>query len=111
MSYEDKYADICSRGATLSNFHLWLVVGEWTATGNDCAKYLNGSLFLIQTTIYVLILRCRSWCRIQIRWKLPRFTWCRKLQGSYRSCIVVLQELQDIPEEVLGGPDRYLREG
>ena len=42
MSNEQHISAICSEASTLSNFDLWVVVGEWTATANDCAKYLNG---------------------------------------------------------------------
>ena len=32
----------CSQGNTLSSFHLWTIVCEWTPAPTDCAKYLNG---------------------------------------------------------------------
>ena len=32
----------CSQGSSLSSFHLWTIVGEWTPAATDCAKYLNG---------------------------------------------------------------------
>lgn len=35
-------ASACSHANDLSSFHLWVVVGEWTTSMNDCAKYLNG---------------------------------------------------------------------
>ena len=32
----------CNKASSLSSFHLWILVGEWTPAMTDCAKYLNG---------------------------------------------------------------------
>ena len=32
----------CKQGDAISGFHLWTIVGEWSASYTDCAKYLNG---------------------------------------------------------------------
>lgn len=42
MTQTQHLADICHRASDLSTFDLWLIVGEWTPSPNDCAKYLNG---------------------------------------------------------------------
>jgi len=35
-------AAACAQGKTLSSFHLWTIVGEWSAAATDCARDLNG---------------------------------------------------------------------
>jgi len=32
----------CAQGQALSSFHLWTIVGEWSAAYTDCARNLNG---------------------------------------------------------------------
>lgn len=40
---DDEHIDAaCEKKYSLSSFHLWTIVGEWTAAPTDCAKYLNG---------------------------------------------------------------------
>nr|ADX07317.1 putative exo-1,3-beta-glucanase precursor [Flammulina velutipes] len=41
-SWDEHISVACSKGNSLSSFHLWTIVGEWTAAATDCAKYLNG---------------------------------------------------------------------
>ncbi|PBK71986.1 glycoside hydrolase family 5 protein [Armillaria solidipes] len=43
-SDDEHIAAACQEGPSLSSFHLWTIVGEWTAAPTDCAKYLNGKL-------------------------------------------------------------------
>ena len=39
---DDEHISVaCSKGSSLSSFHLWTIVGEWTPAATDCAKYLN----------------------------------------------------------------------
>jgi glucan 1,3-beta-glucosidase len=42
MSQSQHIQSACSRQESLSSFDLWIVVGEWTPSHTDCAKYLNG---------------------------------------------------------------------
>ncbi|KIJ66234.1 glycoside hydrolase family 5 protein [Hydnomerulius pinastri MD-312] len=42
MSYQDHINTACDTQSSLSDFDLWLVVGEWSPAPTDCAKYLNG---------------------------------------------------------------------
>ncbi|KAK0237033.1 exo-beta-1,3-glucanase [Armillaria nabsnona] len=44
-SDDEHIAAACQEGPSLSSFHLWTIVGEWTAAPTDCAKYLNGKSF------------------------------------------------------------------
>ena len=40
---EDQHINAtCQLGSSLSSFHLWTIVGEWSAAYTDCARYLNG---------------------------------------------------------------------
>lgn len=41
-SWDQQVSAACARGADLASFDLWTVVGEWTTSATDCAKYLNG---------------------------------------------------------------------
>jgi len=41
-SEDDHVRAACAQGSSLSSFHLWTIVGEWSAAYTDCAKYLNG---------------------------------------------------------------------
>lgn len=41
-SYDQHISAACSQASSLSSFHLWTIVGEWTPAPTDCAKYLNG---------------------------------------------------------------------
>jgi len=42
MSNEKRISVACEKGPGLASFHLWTVVGEWSPSPTDCAKYLNG---------------------------------------------------------------------
>ncbi|KAJ8474805.1 hypothetical protein ONZ45_g15825 [Pleurotus djamor] len=42
MSNSQHIQTACNKASSLSSFHLWTIVGEWTPAANDCAKYLNG---------------------------------------------------------------------
>ncbi|KAF4604892.1 exo-1,3-beta-glucanase [Pleurotus pulmonarius] len=42
MSQSQHIQTACNKASSLSSFHLWTIVGEWTPASNDCAKYLNG---------------------------------------------------------------------
>jgi len=42
LSEADHIKGACAVGPSLASSPLRLVVGEWTPTVNDCAKYLNG---------------------------------------------------------------------
>jgi aryl-phospho-beta-D-glucosidase BglC (GH1 family) len=42
MSRQQHISAACNKGSSLSSFHLWTVVGEWSPASTDCAKYLNG---------------------------------------------------------------------
>lgn len=42
MSQSQHIQTACNKASSLSSFHLWTIVGEWTPAANDCAKYLNG---------------------------------------------------------------------
>ena len=40
---DDEHISVaCSKGDSLSSFHLPVIVGEWTPAATDCTKYLNG---------------------------------------------------------------------
>lgn len=41
-SNAEHISSACSMASDLSNFDLWLIVGEWTPAPTDCATYLNG---------------------------------------------------------------------
>ncbi|EJD39940.1 glycoside hydrolase family 5 protein [Auricularia subglabra TFB-10046 SS5] len=42
-SFAEHVSNACAQASRLGAFTtLWLVVGEWTTAGTDCAKYLNG---------------------------------------------------------------------
>ncbi|OAX40065.1 glycoside hydrolase family 5 protein [Rhizopogon vinicolor AM-OR11-026] len=40
--YSQHIQDACSHGSDLSDFDLWIIVGEWTPASTDCATWLNG---------------------------------------------------------------------
>ena len=42
MTDAQHISSACSKASYLDSSTLWLLVGEWTAAANDCAKYLNG---------------------------------------------------------------------
>ncbi|KAG6337057.1 hypothetical protein ID866_2010 [Astraeus odoratus] len=42
MTQQQHINAACETQSTLSNFDLWIVVGEWTTAITDCATYLNG---------------------------------------------------------------------
>jgi aryl-phospho-beta-D-glucosidase BglC (GH1 family) len=42
MSWQSHIDTACGTQSTLSNFDLWLMVGEWSPAVTDCATYLNG---------------------------------------------------------------------
>lgn len=42
MSWQSHINTACGTQSTLSNFDLWLMVGEWSPAITDCATYLNG---------------------------------------------------------------------
>lgn len=42
MSEQQHISAACQTQSTLSNFDLWLAVGEWSTAITDCATYLNG---------------------------------------------------------------------
>ena len=41
MSQDQHIQTACSKAASLRNFSLWTVVGEWSLAITDCAKWLN----------------------------------------------------------------------
>ncbi|KAF8921954.1 glycoside hydrolase superfamily [Mucidula mucida] len=41
-SNDEHISVACDKASSLSSFHLWTIVGEWTPAATDCAKYLNG---------------------------------------------------------------------
>ncbi|KAG1864692.1 glycoside hydrolase family 5 protein [Suillus subalutaceus] len=42
MSWQSHINTACGTQSTLSDFDLWLMVGEWSPAITDCATYLNG---------------------------------------------------------------------
>lgn len=41
-SYDEHIAAACAHAASLSEYELWVIVGEWTPAPTDCTRYLNG---------------------------------------------------------------------